>query len=147
MANWKPLKALCLTRNKRFNCSFSVQVHLIEGLPLSFNDFSLCVHWKRRGALLVTPPAKVIQGVAEFQDILTRNCSIHGSRSGPHNSAKYEAKHFMLLLSLVPQDLIWGSTGWISQGCSLSHWKSLNRRKTLGNGLQVLYYQELQGVQ
>lgn len=95
------MKALCLNRNKRFNCSFSVQVHLIEGLPLSFNDFSLCVHWKRRGALLVTPPAKVIQGVAEFQDILTRNCSIHGSRSGPHNSAKYEVKHFMLYASFL----------------------------------------------
>ncbi|KHN07926.1 hypothetical protein glysoja_032470 [Glycine soja] len=63
--------------------------------------FILCVHWKRRGALLVTPPAKVIQGVAEFQDILTRNCSIHGSRSGPHNSAKYEVKHFMLYASFL----------------------------------------------
>jgi len=94
--NWKPLKALSLSRNKKFNCSFSVQVHVIEGLPLSFNDSCLSVYWKRRDALLVTPPAKVIHGVAEFQDILTHSCSINGSRSGPQNSAKYETKHFLL---------------------------------------------------
>ncbi|TKY54448.1 hypothetical protein E2542_SST18856 [Spatholobus suberectus] len=75
---WKPLKALSLTRNK-----------------------SLCVHWKRRDALLVTPPAKVIQDVAEFRDILTHTCPIYGSRSGPHNSAKYEAKHFLLYATML----------------------------------------------
>ncbi|KAK7388232.1 hypothetical protein VNO78_23043 [Psophocarpus tetragonolobus] len=106
--NWKPLKALSLTRNKKFNCNFSVQIHLIEGLPLSFNDSSLCVHWKRKDALLVTPPAKVIEGVAEFQGILTHTCSISGSRSGPSNSAKYEAKQFLLyavMLGAPEQDL------------------------------------------
>ncbi|KAL9325853.1 hypothetical protein ACSQ67_006498 [Phaseolus vulgaris] len=97
--NWKPLKALSLSRSKKFNCSFSVQVHVIEGLPLSFNGSCLCVYWKRRDTLLVTPPAKVIQGVAEFQDILTHTCCINGSRSGPQNSAKYEAKHFLLYAS------------------------------------------------
>ncbi|XP_017428355.1 LOW QUALITY PROTEIN: protein PLASTID MOVEMENT IMPAIRED 1-RELATED 1 [Vigna angularis] len=97
--NWKSLKALSLSRSKKFNCSFSVKVHVIEGLPSSFNDSCLCVYWKRKDTLLVTPPAKVIQGVAEFQDILTRTCSINGSRSGPQNSAKYEAKPFMLYAS------------------------------------------------
>ncbi|XP_057417047.1 protein PLASTID MOVEMENT IMPAIRED 1-RELATED 1-like [Lotus japonicus] len=101
--NWKPLKALNLsfTRNRKFNCSFCFQVHLIEGLPSSFDDSSICVHWKRRDEHLVTSPAKVVRGVAEFQEVLTYTCSIYGSRSGPHNSAKYEAKHILLNASVV----------------------------------------------
>ncbi|KAK7329655.1 hypothetical protein VNO77_23828 [Canavalia gladiata] len=99
--SWKSLKALSLSRNRKFNCSFSLQVHLIEGLPLSLNDSCLCVYWKTKGVLLVTPPAKVIQGVAKFQEILTHTCSINGSRSGPKNSAKYEAKHFLLYVSML----------------------------------------------
>ncbi|XP_004507973.1 protein PLASTID MOVEMENT IMPAIRED 1-RELATED 1-like [Cicer arietinum] len=99
--NWNLLRALSLTRSKKFNCCFSLQIHLIEGLPLSFNDSTLCVHWKRRDEHLVTPPAKVIKGSAEFQDILSYTCSITGSKSGPHNSAKYEGKHFLLYASVV----------------------------------------------
>ncbi|XP_061361757.1 protein PLASTID MOVEMENT IMPAIRED 1-RELATED 1-like [Gastrolobium bilobum] len=99
--NWKGFKALSFTRNRKFDCSFSLQVHLIEGLPLSFNDSSICVYWKRRDEVLVTTPAKVIEGVAEFQEMLTYTCPINGSRSGPHNSAKYEAKHFLLYASVV----------------------------------------------
>ena len=41
--NWRPLRALSHIRNKRFNCSFYLQVHLIEGLPPSFDDASLAV--------------------------------------------------------------------------------------------------------
>ncbi|XP_027368749.1 protein PLASTID MOVEMENT IMPAIRED 1-RELATED 1-like [Abrus precatorius] len=100
--SWKPLEALSLTRGRRFKCSFSLHVHLIEGLPSSFNDSFLCVYWKRKDVLLVTPPAKVIQGAAEFQEVvLNHPCSIYGSRSGPHNSAKYEAKHFLLYASML----------------------------------------------
>ncbi|KAK7273675.1 hypothetical protein RIF29_14733 [Crotalaria pallida] len=33
--------------------------------------------------------------------MLTCTCSISGSRSGHHNSAKYEAKHFFLFTSMV----------------------------------------------
>ncbi|KAK7265406.1 hypothetical protein RJT34_33026 [Clitoria ternatea] len=99
--SWKPLRALSLNRNKRFNCCFSLQVHLIEGLPMSFNGSSLCVYWKTRDALLVVPPAKVIQRAAEFQVILTHTCSICGSRNGPDNTAKYEAKQFLLYASML----------------------------------------------
>lgn len=100
--NWKkPLRALSLSKNKKFKFCFSLQVHLIEGLPLSFNDSTLCVHWKLRDEHLVTPPAKVIQGVAKFQDILNCTCSIVGTKSGSHNSAKYEAKHFSLYASVL----------------------------------------------
>ncbi|CAJ1975772.1 unnamed protein product [Sphenostylis stenocarpa] len=99
--NWRPLRALSHIRNKRFNCSFYLQVHMIEGLPPSFDNASLAVYWKRRDGVLVTGPAKVIQSVAEFEEKLIYTCSVYGSRSGPHHSAKYEAKHFLLYASLL----------------------------------------------
>ncbi|KAG7555954.1 NT-type C2 domain [Arabidopsis suecica] len=98
--NW-PLRAINHVRNRRFNCCFSAQVHSIEGLPPIFQDLSLTVHWKRRDESLSTRPAKVSNGRAEFKDKLTHTCSVYGSRSGPHHSAKYEAKHFLLYVSLV----------------------------------------------
>ncbi|GMH18091.1 hypothetical protein Nepgr_019932 [Nepenthes gracilis] len=94
--NWKPLKALSHVRNRRFNCCFTLQVHKIESLPPDFDDLSLCVHWKRRDGEGVTNPVQVIEGVAEFEEGLNHTCSVYGSRSGPHHSAKYEAKHFLL---------------------------------------------------
>ncbi|CAI9100667.1 OLC1v1037815C1 [Oldenlandia corymbosa var. corymbosa] len=98
--SWKGLKALTHVRNRRFNCCFSLQVHSVEGLPPLFDDLSLIVHWKRRDGELMTRPTAVIQGMAEFEELLTHVCSIHGSRSGPHHSAKYEAKHFLLYVSV-----------------------------------------------
>nr|GEY08536.1 protein plastid movement impaired 1-related 1 [Tanacetum cinerariifolium] len=44
--------------------------------------------------------APVIQGVAGFEEMMTNTCSVYGSRSGPHHSAKYEAKHFLLYASV-----------------------------------------------
>lgn len=98
--SWKPLKALSHIRNRRFNCCFSLQIHSIEGLPPSFSDVSLFVHWKRRDGELRTRPVKVLQGIAEFEEKLTHVCSVYGSRSGPHHSAKYESKHFLLYASI-----------------------------------------------
>ncbi|XP_059432367.1 protein PLASTID MOVEMENT IMPAIRED 1-RELATED 1-like [Corylus avellana] len=98
--NWRPLRALSHIRNRRFNCRFSLLVHSVEGLPSSFNDVSLCVHWKRRDGVLVTRPSKVFLGITEFEEKLTHTCSVYGSRSGPHHSAKYEAKHFLLYASV-----------------------------------------------
>lgn len=96
--NWKGLMGF--TRNRRFNCCFSLRVHSIEGLPLCFEGLHLCVHFKRRDEGLVTPPARVLKGVVEFKDHLTLTCSVYGSRSGPHHSAKYEAKHFLLYAAI-----------------------------------------------
>lgn len=94
--NWKPLKALSHVKNRRFDCCFTLEVHSIEGLPSEFNDLILCVHWKRRDGEVVTSPIKVIKGIAKFEQKLTHTCSVLGSRNGPHHSAKYEAKHFLL---------------------------------------------------
>ncbi|CAL0320275.1 unnamed protein product [Lupinus luteus] len=67
----------------------------------TINKALLSVSWKRRDGVLVTRPAKVVQGVAEFEEKLSYTCSVYGSRSGPHHSAKYEAKHFLLYASLI----------------------------------------------
>ncbi|XP_059634790.1 protein PLASTID MOVEMENT IMPAIRED 1-RELATED 1 [Cornus florida] len=99
--SWKALKAFTHVRHRRFNCCFSLQVHSIEGLPSYFDDLSLCVHWKRRDGELVTRSARVFQGIAEFEEQLTNTCSVYGSRNGPHHSAKYEAKHFLLYAAIL----------------------------------------------
>ncbi|XP_019161914.1 PREDICTED: protein PLASTID MOVEMENT IMPAIRED 1-RELATED 1-like isoform X2 [Ipomoea nil] len=99
--NWKPLKALAHLRNQRFNCCFYVHVHAIEGLPVNFNDLSLCVKWKRKDAVLITRSAHVCCGTAEFGETLMHQCSVHGSRSGPQHSAKYEPKLFLLQASVI----------------------------------------------
>ncbi|XP_019056335.1 PREDICTED: protein PLASTID MOVEMENT IMPAIRED 1-RELATED 1 isoform X2 [Tarenaya hassleriana] len=98
--NW-PLRALSHVRNRRFNCCFSLQVHSIEGMPSIFQDVYLTVHLKRRDESLSTRPAKVLNGTAKFEEKLMYTCSVYGSRNGPHHSAKYEAKHFLLYASAV----------------------------------------------
>ncbi|XP_057766653.1 protein PLASTID MOVEMENT IMPAIRED 1-RELATED 1-like [Salvia miltiorrhiza] len=97
--SWKGLKALTQVRNRRFSCCFSLQVHSIDGLPALFDGSCLVVHWKRRDSEQMTRPVRVCKGVAEFEDQLTHSCSVYGSRSGPHHSAKYEAKHSLLFVS------------------------------------------------
>ncbi|OAY27083.1 protein PLASTID MOVEMENT IMPAIRED 1-RELATED 1 [Manihot esculenta] len=99
--NWKPLKSLSNVRNRKFNCCFSLLVHSIEGFPSSFENLTVCVHWKRRDGELATRPVKVSEGIAEFEEKLTHTCLVYGSRSGPHHSAKYEAKHFLLYASAI----------------------------------------------
>ncbi|KAM0037302.1 putative NT-type C2 domain, protein PLASTID MOVEMENT IMPAIRED 1 [Helianthus debilis subsp. tardiflorus] len=99
--SWKnTLKSFTHVRSKRFNCCFSLQLHSIEGLPPSFDNLTLCVKWKRQDGELTTRPAMVLKGVAEFEELLTNTCLVSGSRSGPHHSAKYEAKHFLLYASV-----------------------------------------------
>ncbi|PPD95713.1 hypothetical protein GOBAR_DD07269 [Gossypium barbadense] len=98
--NWKPLKAFSNDKGRRFTCCFLLQVHSIDGLPVSFKELSLCVHWKRRDEDLVTQPVKVFDGTAKFEEKLTHTCSVYGTKSGSHNSAKYDAKHFLLYASV-----------------------------------------------
>lgn len=98
--SWKGLKALTSVRNRRFSCCFSLQVHSINGLPALFDDVCLIVHWNRRDGEQMTSPIRVCKGVAEFEEQLTHSCSVYGSRSGPHHSAKYEPKHSLLYVSV-----------------------------------------------
>nr|GMC92600.1 protein PLASTID MOVEMENT IMPAIRED 1-RELATED 1-like [Ipomoea batatas]GMD41154.1 protein PLASTID MOVEMENT IMPAIRED 1-RELATED 1-like [Ipomoea batatas] len=98
--SWKGFKALTHVKSRTFNCCFSLHVHCVEGLPVSFDDLSLVVHWKRRDGELTSRAVRVVQGVAEFEEQLTYSCSVHGSGNGPHHSAKYEAKHFLLYVSI-----------------------------------------------
>ncbi|XP_031488011.1 protein PLASTID MOVEMENT IMPAIRED 1-RELATED 1 [Nymphaea colorata] len=100
--NWKPLRALAHVRHRRFICSFSVHVLSVEGLSPGFNGKSLCVSWKRKdGGLQSTKPSKVIHGVANFDENLSQKCCVNGSVNGPSHIAKYEAKQFVLYVSMV----------------------------------------------
>uniref|UniRef100_A0A7N0UZN6 C2 NT-type domain-containing protein n=1 Tax=Kalanchoe fedtschenkoi TaxID=63787 RepID=A0A7N0UZN6_KALFE len=100
--NWKkPLKALTHIRNRKFNCTFFLHVHSVEGMPSSFDGISLCVHWRRKDNLFRTPPSKVSQGVADFEETLIHKCTVYGQRNGPHHFAKYEERLFLLYVSVV----------------------------------------------
>lgn len=102
--NWKPLRALSHIRHRRFNCMFTLHVHSVDGLPPSFNGTALCVRWKRNIAELglCTRHGQVSHGVAKFEETLEHRCAVYGSRSGgPHHTAKYEARQFILYASVV----------------------------------------------
>ncbi|KAE8684063.1 Light-independent protochlorophyllide reductase subunit B [Hibiscus syriacus] len=100
--DWKkPLKALTHIMQHRFHICFFLHVHSVEGLPACLNDFNLCVHWKRKDELLSTCAVRILDGIAEFEETLMWKCFVYGSRSGPHNSAKYESKLFLISASVV----------------------------------------------
>ena len=101
--NWKPLKALSNIRNRRFDCRFTLQVHSVHGLSSSFNGDALCVRWKRniQELGLCTRQVIVSQGIAKFDETLEHKCDIYVSRSGPHHTTKYQARQFVLYVSVV----------------------------------------------
>lgn len=116
--NWKkPLKSLAHIGHQKFNICFFLHVHSIEGLPPSFSDVSLSVHWKRKNVVLRTRPSKALKGIAEFDETLMHKCSVYGSRSGPLHSAKYELKLCLIYVSII------GAPG-IDVG---KHWVDLTR--------------------
>ncbi|XP_050127918.1 protein PLASTID MOVEMENT IMPAIRED 1-RELATED 1-like isoform X2 [Malus sylvestris] len=127
--NWKrPLKALSHMGNRKFSCCFYLHVHSVEGLPVSFNNLSVCVHWKRKGEVLQTRSSKVVEGVAEFDETLMHRCSVYGSRNGANHSVKYEEKLSLIYVSLS------GAPG-LDIG---NHWVDLTR-------LLPLTFEELEG--
>ena len=112
--NWKKsLKALTHIRHRKFNCVFFLKVHSIEGLPSSFNGYSLHVHWKRKDEVLHTRPSKVFRGVAEFDETLIHKTSLSGGRSLANNSAKYDQKLYMVYVSMVGAPRLEFGKHWI----------------------------------
>lgn len=100
--NWKKsLKAITHIRHRKFNCIFYFKVHSIEGLPPSFNGYSLSVHWKRKDEVLQTRPSKVFQGMVEFDETLINKCSIYGGKSLTNHSAKYDPKVYLISVSMI----------------------------------------------
>lgn len=65
-----------------------------------FDELCLVVHWKRRDCELTTRPVVVSQGIVVFEEQLTYTYSISATKNGCNQSAKYEAKHFLLYASL-----------------------------------------------
>ncbi|KAE8666870.1 myosin-Vb-like [Hibiscus syriacus] len=98
--SWKALKAFSNDKSRKFTCCFTLQVHSIEDLPVSFKELSLCVHWKRREEDRLTHPVKVFDGTAKFEEKLMITCSVYGTKGRPHNSVKYEEMHCSLYASV-----------------------------------------------
>ncbi|KAJ0248519.1 Protein PLASTID MOVEMENT IMPAIRED 1-RELATED 2 [Hirschfeldia incana] len=117
--DWKkPLKAIAHLRQRRFDVCFHLHVHSIEGMPSNLDGTKLVVEWKRKDEVVSsTQPSSVSQGTAEFEETLTHRCSVYGSRHGPHRSAKYEQKLFLVCVS--PVDAPWVVLG--------KHWVDLAR--------------------
>ncbi|KAK6139635.1 hypothetical protein DH2020_026619 [Rehmannia glutinosa] len=90
-----------------------------------------------------TPPIRVCQGVAEFEKQLTHSCSVYGSRSGPHHSAKYEAKHFLLYVSVYDApELDLGKHRIDLTRLLPLKLEELEEDKSSGSGQLVLNYQQ-----
>ncbi|XP_057776221.1 protein PLASTID MOVEMENT IMPAIRED 1-RELATED 1-like [Salvia miltiorrhiza] len=111
--NWKPIKALTHARNHRFNCCFFLHVHGIEGLPPYFNNLKLCVTWKQKANILQTRPAQVCSGMAEFEETLLHQCTIYVGRTGPHGTAKYDPKLFLLHASVIGAPTLDIGSRWV----------------------------------
>ncbi|XP_010493875.1 PREDICTED: protein PLASTID MOVEMENT IMPAIRED 1-RELATED 2-like [Camelina sativa] len=116
--DWKrPLKAIAHFGQRRFDVCFLLHVHSIEGLPLNMDGTKLVVQWKRKDEVMSTQPCNVLQGNAEFEETLMHRCSVYGSKHGPHRSAKYQVKLFLVYVS--PVDAPWLVLG--------KHWVDLTR--------------------
>lgn len=116
--DWKkPLKAIAHLGQRRFDVCFHLHVHSIEGLPSNLDGTKLVVRWKRKEEVMSTQPSSVSQGTATFEETLTHRCSVYGSKHGPHRSAKYDQKLFLVCVS--PVDAPWLVLG--------KHWVDLAR--------------------
>ncbi|CAN1217296.1 Protein PLASTID MOVEMENT IMPAIRED 1-RELATED 2 [Linum perenne] len=140
--NWKKsLKSLAHIGHRKFDVTFLFHVHSIQGLPLGFNDFSLSVHWKRKHQVWSTRPSRVFGGVAEFDDTLMHRCSVYGSRTGPHNSAKYDEKLFMIYVSVTETPGIDFGKQWVDLAkllpCTLQELEGVKSTWEKNYGLQM----------
>ncbi|CAI9784921.1 unnamed protein product [Fraxinus pennsylvanica] len=57
--------------------------------------------WMCKGDLLTTRPARVCEGIAEFEESLMHTCTVYGSRNGHKHSSKYEPKLSSLHVSVI----------------------------------------------
>ncbi|CAI9093748.1 OLC1v1029309C1 [Oldenlandia corymbosa var. corymbosa] len=128
---WNPIKTLThLRSHHRFNCLFFLHVHSIEGLASNFNDLKLCVNWKRKDEVFRTQPVRVSQGIAEFEETLMHQCSVHVNRNGPQNSLKYEPKLFLLQASVVGAPTLDIGNHWVDLARLLPlTWEELEEEK------------------
>ncbi|CDY52626.1 BnaC07g49520D [Brassica napus] len=128
--DWKkPLKAIAHLGQRRFDVCFHLHVHSIEGLPSNLDGTKLVVRWKRKEEVMSTQPYNVLQGTATFEETLTHRCSVYGTKHGPHRSAKYDQKLFLVCASPV-------DSPWLVLG---KHWVDLAR-------ILPLSLEEMEGV-
>ncbi|KAH7279944.1 hypothetical protein KP509_37G044700 [Ceratopteris richardii] len=107
--DWRPLggaasSAAGLPANwKRFHVIYSLHVHSIQNLPKALDGFRLVVHWSRQEEGLQTMPARVLDGVAEFDEILRQRCTVFGYLRS-NNRVRYDPKLFTLSVVALDAD-------------------------------------------
>ncbi|KAK1262497.1 hypothetical protein QJS04_geneDACA018955 [Acorus gramineus] len=83
--NWKPMRALSHIGMHKLGCLFSVEVVAVQGLPASMNGLRLSVHVRKketRDGAVQTMPSRVLQGCADFEEMLFIRCHIYCTGGG-----------------------------------------------------------------
>ncbi|KAK9129191.1 hypothetical protein Sjap_009678 [Stephania japonica] len=99
--NWKPIRALSHIGMQKLSCLFSVEIVAVEGLPASMNGLRLsaCVRKKEtKDGAVQTMPARVVQGAADFEEILFVRCHVYCSSvaGGSGKQVKFEPRPFLI---------------------------------------------------
>ncbi|KAG0487685.1 hypothetical protein HPP92_009780 [Vanilla planifolia] len=94
--SWKPLRALSHVSMNRLTILFSVEVVAIESLPASMNGLRLSVTVRRKetkDGAVQTMPARVVQGVADFEETLFIRSHVYCTGGGSSRKAlKFEPR-------------------------------------------------------
>lgn len=106
--NWKPFRAIAHIGLQRFNCMFTVRLHRIQSLPSVMHGLRLAVTWKRKDTRTRSMPARVIQGVAQFDETLKLKTHVFGIKDGT-KGMKFEPRNFEL--SVIALDVDENSLG------------------------------------
>ncbi|KAH7669354.1 NT-type C2 domain-containing protein [Dioscorea alata] len=103
--NWKPIRALSHIGMRRLNCLLSVEVVSVQGLPASMNGLRLSVTVRKKeskDSAIQTMPARVLQGAADFEEMLFIRCHVYcsgGSSSG--KPLKFEPRPFLISVTAI----------------------------------------------
>ncbi|XP_042507312.1 protein PLASTID MOVEMENT IMPAIRED 1-like [Macadamia integrifolia] len=102
--NWKPIRALSHLGMHKLSCLFSVEVVTVQGLPASMNGLRLCVCVRKketRDRAVMTMPARVLEGAADFEESLFVRCHLYYSSSGGGKQLKFEPRPFWIYVIAV----------------------------------------------
>eukprot|EP00262_Sarcandra_glabra_P002156 TRINITY_DN12414_c0_g1_i3.p1 TRINITY_DN12414_c0_g1~~TRINITY_DN12414_c0_g1_i3.p1 ORF type:complete len:798 (-),score=193.37 TRINITY_DN12414_c0_g1_i3:225-2618(-) len=106
--NWKPMRALSHIAMQKLSCLFSVEVIAVQNLPASMNGLRLSVSVRKketRDGAVLTMPARVLQGSADFEETLFIKCHVYctngNSNGGGGKNLKFEPRPFVISVVAV----------------------------------------------
>ncbi|KAJ0966774.1 hypothetical protein J5N97_023691 [Dioscorea zingiberensis] len=102
--NWKPLRALSHIGMQRLSCLLSVEVVAVQGLPASMNGLRLSVTVRKKESkdgAVQTMPSRVLQGAADFEEMLFIRCHVYCSGGGGGKPLKLEPRPFLISVTAI----------------------------------------------